>query len=429
MKDTPLVQGSSRQALTMATTGFFAGFAAVAVFGPLVPKFAALMHLSPTAAGLLAAIASLSGSILRIPFGAWADRGAKRPFMALLLLALIGMAGLIALLRADYPNHLQGTYFLLLLLGILVGSGIATFSVGIAQVSYWFPQSRQGGSLGTYAGLGNLGSGIFSLLLPLAVAHLGMIGAYEMWFLFLLIVTVLCGMFMKNAPSVQLESQGCAVSLDAVKPYGQDKLPEGTASHTLAEAAGSAPTWALVILYFTSFGGFIALTGWLPSFWHGAFHTTLVTGGALTLFFSVAASIVRVPGGLMADRFSIRYALSGNVTVMALGALVVLFSSHMSMALVGVLIMAVGMGLQNAIVFKLVPHYVPKAVGGAAGWVGGLGAFGGFVLPPVMGAVVGVWHNYHVALAVFLVLAVISWIVIGWLKHWDILQNPRSHAA
>jgi nitrate/nitrite transporter NarK len=28
---------------------------------------------------------------------------------------------------------------------------------------------------------------------------------------------------------------------------------------------------------------------------------------------------------------------------------------------------------------------VPHAVGGAAGWVGGLGALGGFVLPPIMG--------------------------------------------
>jgi len=32
---------------------------------------------------------------------------------------------------------------------------------------------------------------------------------------------------------------------------------------------------------------------------------------------------------------------------------------------------------------------VPKTVGGAAGWVGGLGAFGGFVIPPVMGFAVG----------------------------------------
>lgn len=40
--------------------------------------------------------------------------------------------------------------------------------------------------------------------------------------------------------------------------------------------------------------------------------------------------------------------------------------------------MAVGMGLQNAAKFKLVPHYVPKAVGGAAGWARGTGSLRDF---------------------------------------------------
>ncbi len=42
------------------------------------------------------------------------------------------------------------------------------------------------------------------------------------------------------------------------------------------------------------------------------------------------------------------------------------------------------MGICNAAVFKIVPKAVPHAIGGAAGWVGGLGAFGGFVIPPIM---------------------------------------------
>jgi NNP family nitrate/nitrite transporter-like MFS transporter len=46
--------------------------------------------------------------------------------------------------------------------------------------------------------------------------------------------------------------------------------------------------------------------------------------------------------------------------------------------------MALGMGAGNAAAFKLVPHFVPEAVGGASGWVGGLGALGGFVLPNLL---------------------------------------------
>ena len=56
------------------------------------------------------------------------------------------------------------------MLGLLCGCGIATFSVGISQVSYWFPQQRQGSALAIYAGVGNLAPGMFSLLLPFAIA-------------------------------------------------------------------------------------------------------------------------------------------------------------------------------------------------------------------------------------------------------------------
>jgi NNP family nitrate/nitrite transporter-like MFS transporter len=53
-----------------------------------------------------------------------------------------------------------------------------------------------------------------------------------------------------------------------------------------------------------------------------------------------------------------------------------------------VVVLALGMGISNAAVFKLVPQEVPQAVGGASGWVGGLGAFGGFTLPPLLGSIV-----------------------------------------
>jgi NNP family nitrate/nitrite transporter-like MFS transporter len=72
--------------------------------------------------------------------------------------------------------------------------------------------------------------------------------------------------------------------------------------------------------------------------------------------------------------------------------------------------MALGMGVTNAAVFKLVPQEVPEAVGGAAGWVGGLGAFGGFAIPPVMGAFVRVSGNagYPTGFTVFIGLSLLS---------------------
>jgi nitrate/nitrite transporter NarK len=42
------------------------------------------------------------------------------------------------------------------------------------------------------------------------------------------------------------------------------------------------------------------------------YGASLIQGGLLTLVFSVLASVVRVPGGILADRLPVTYALQGN---------------------------------------------------------------------------------------------------------------------
>jgi nitrate/nitrite transporter NarK len=73
---------------------------------------------------------------------------------------------------------------------------------------------------------------------------------------------------------------------------------------------------------------------------------------------------------------------------MLAGALLITVSQVLALSILAAVMMALGMGVANAAVFKLVPKEVPQAVGGAAGWVGGLGAFGGFAIPPILSAFV-----------------------------------------
>lgn len=425
----PVIRGSRRRVLGLATLGFFGGFAGVAIFGPLVPKFVQLLHLTPVQAGMLAAIPNLTGSLLRIPFGGWVDRaGGKKPFLVLLGSTLAGIAGLLAVLRTHYPDRMAGLYPVLLVLGVLIGAGIATFSVGVPQVSYWFPRNRQGGPLGIYAGLGNAAPGLFSWLLPVAVGALGLLTAYGLWFAFLLVVTLVYAVGIEDAPWFQLRRRGYPVDKAQLAALGQDLVPAGSAWEGLRRAAREPATWALVVFYFTSFGGFLALTGWLPTFWHVMYPTSLATGGLLTLTFSLLASLVRVPGGILADRLSIRYALGGNFALIGLGTLIVAFSRDFHLSLLGTSVIALGMGLQNAVVFKLLPRYVPEAVGGASGWVGGLGAFGGFALPPVMGAIAGASGTpagYARSFLALTALVVLDLMVVAWLER----RTQRSRAG
>jgi len=408
------LKGTPSQGLFGATVGFFSGFAAVALFGPTASRFNEVMQLDPLLLGLLIAIPSLSGSLLRIPFGAWVDStGGRKPFLILLWLSVLGMACLLGVVYFLYPEKLTiSIYPLLLILGFLSGCGIATFSVGVGQVSYWFPQQRQGVALGAYAGLGNLAPGLFSFLLPVVLGSWGLAGAYLAWLIFLLTGTLIYQYAGRNTFYFQLRQQGLAdeAAREQAQKLGQQIFPRGNAKQSLVNAAKIRQTWLLVAIYFTTFGGFIAMTAWLPTYWKEFYQVSAVTAGSLTALYSLTASIMRVFGGTFADR------LGGEKTALLalgtslVGGMIMTTSFSYPVSIMGVVLMALGMGVGNAAVFKLMPQYVPQAVGGAAGWIGGLGAFGGFVIPPILGIFVAVQGTpgYAFGFITFVILCLLS---------------------
>jgi len=384
--------GNPNKGLFGATLGFFVGFASIALFGSTASMFKEAMQMDPLLVGLLVASPSLSGSLLRIPFAAWVDTtGGRKPFLILLILSIVGMSGLFLVVRSLTTNYMSANlYPLLLFFGVLSGCGIATFSVGISQVSYWFPQRSQGLALGIYAGVGNLAPGIFSLLLPIALLALGLSGSYFIWLIFLVIGTVLYGKCGLNAWYFQLNQNGWTKEesrLIAREQFGQEVFPKGTLISSLIISARQWKTWALVAIYFTSFGGFIALTAWLPTYWKTFYSLSLVQAGILTAIFSILASLIRIVGGKLSDRWGGENTALGALLILFVGAIFMSLSHFFFLSLGASVLMAIGMGLTNGAVFKLVPQEVPDAVGGASGWVGGLGAFGGFVIPPLMGII------------------------------------------
>ena len=405
--------------LVMATFGFFIGFAAVSLYSPVAKNLKEILGLSGFLMGLLVAAPNLTGSLLRIPFAAWVDKvGGKIPLATLLILSVIGMAGLSLLLYLYYPNLEPWMYWVILFLGFLSGCGIATFSVGIAQTAYWFPESKQGFALGTYAGVGNLAPGIFGMILPFALKSIGLTMSYILWFGFLLVGTVIYILLSKDAPYFQLRKAGVPHE-DAVKlakELGQELIPTGGLISSLKNSAKHIQTWALVSLYFVSFGGFLALTGWFIVFWVQSYGLEITQAGLLMAFgFSLLASVIRIFGGWLSDKIGGELVSILAFSTVLLGALLVVIAvnNNFALSLIGEILMGAGMGVANGAVFKLVPKYVPHATGGAAGWVGGLGAFGGFVVPPILGIFV---QNYGVAgyskgFLVYIVLSIIAIVI------------------
>jgi NNP family nitrate/nitrite transporter-like MFS transporter len=413
------LRGNPQSGLAMATFGYFIGFAAVSLYGPVAKNFNNTMHLSGLMLGLFVAAPNLTGSLLRIPFGAWVDRaGGKKPMLTLLLLSLVGMAGLSMLLYLCYPAKITHSMFpLIFLLGLLSGCGIATFSVGVPQTSYWFPQKKQGSALGIYGGIGNMAPGIFGIILPIALNALGLTGAYMAWFLFLLIGTVIYFIFAKDAYYFQLIKKDLPQdkAKELALKLGEELFPSGKVIESLKISARIRETWLLVAMYFISFGGFLALTAWFPTYWIELHGLGLRNAGLLMAFgFSILASLVRVYGGTLSDKIGGEKTSIMGFMILFAGSIILVFASHFYVALLGEIVMGVGTGLANAAVFKLMPKYVSKAPGGAGGWVGGLGAFGGFVVPPLLGIFIDIFGKpgYAKGFILFCIFAIIG-VTIG----------------
>ena len=428
------LKGTPGQGLFGATLGFFIGFAAVALFGPTAQRFQQAMNLSPVAVGFLIAMPALSGSLLRIPFSAWVDiSGGRKPFLTLLSLSVVGMAGLAGVVGFYYPNGMTpGMYPVLLMLALLCGCGIATFSVGAGQTAYWFPQRKQGVALAIFGGVGNLAPGLFSFLIPIALSTLGLSGSYMVWVALLATGLVLYFMLGRNSPYFQLLEQGSAPeeARRLARAHGQELFPSGNLKESLLVSARIWKTWALVAIYFTTFGGFVALTAWLPTYWTGFFGLSAMAAGFLTALFSILTCVLRVIGGILSDRL-----LEGgeNTTILALlimmvGALVMVDAHEYELAIPGIVLLAFGMGVSNAGVFKIVPQAVPQAVGGAVGWVGGLGAFGGFVIPPLLAFAVKNLgkRGYAIGFIIFVFLALFSLSMAWVLKYMPGTPSWRS---
>ena len=385
------VHGTPARGLAAATLGFYIGFAAVSLFGPTAKYLQTEIGIGAAIAGLLISIPNLTGSLLRIPFAAWADvDGGRKPFVVLLTLSLVGVVGVAAVLFQP-AQVIPDLIPLLLFFGALGGCGVATFSVGIAQTSYWYPKNRQGQANALYGGLGNTAPGIFALLLTtVALPIFGLAASYVWWAIFLAVGLVGYLLLSKNAWYFQYRRSGMSES-DArarAEIQGQELFPKGNALQSLVLSAKRPNTWLLVVAYFASFGGFLGLIAWLPSFGTGYLGLDLPLAGVLTAFYSVLASLVRASSGPLTDRFGGERTSLGGFGLALIGAFLVAFGLPAPITVTGLILMALGMGTANAGVFKLVPQAVPDAVGGAAGWVGGLGAFGGFVLPLTLNSLI-----------------------------------------
>src|SRR6187551_568970 len=147
--------------LIVSTVGFTLMFAVWLMFGVLGIAIRDEFGLSDSQFAWLTAVAILNGSIWRLPAGVLADRiGGRTVATGMLLFTAIP-----AFLLALTTDSTSTTYTTLLLYAFLVGFAGNAFTSGVAWVSAWWPQRRQGLALGIF-GAGNVGASVTKFIGP-----------------------------------------------------------------------------------------------------------------------------------------------------------------------------------------------------------------------------------------------------------------------
>ncbi len=391
------------RALSLSTFAFTICFAVWTLFSIIGVSIKQDLDLSDTQFGLLVATPVLTGSISRLFLGIWTERFGGRIVFPLQML----VTALAVWLLTSVTSY---EMFLLAALGLGLAGG--SFIVGVAYVSRWFEQEKQGTALGIF-GAGNVGAAITNFAAPVLVVALGWQDTARVYAVVLLVTAVLFYLFAKTDPEHKVrKNNGSRMTL------GQQLAP-----------LKNLQVWRFSIYYFFVFGAFVALASFLPRFYVGAHGLELTTAGILAGLFSLPGSLFRALGGWMSDKWGARnviyFTFSSSLLILLFMAFpggqfalqgikgLIEFELDISLAFFVGLTAVLGfvMSLGSAAVFKHIPVYYPGHVGAVGGLVGMIGGLGGFFLPIAFGMLLdltGIWTAPFMLLFL-LVAAVTIW--------------------
>src|SRR5215472_8839061 len=363
--------------LVLGTGAFALCFAVFGSVSAMMPVLKKEFHLAPVQASIAMAIPVLLGSLGRIPLGLLTDRlGGRKIFTWTMIVSIVA-----AVLMGTVTSYSH-----LLLFGFFTGIALASFAVGVVFVSGWYSAQKQGFALGVY-GAGNVGQSLAAFGAPFLYAHAGF---GKTFWTFAALLAIWCTLFVVLARDAPRTAPPKSFS-QMVRPLSEKM------------------SWVLSVFYFLTFGGFVAMSIYLPLLLTDLFKLTPQDAGLRTAGFVLLATAMRPVGGSLAD-------IVGGLTILrwifpfvTAMALLLIFQTIVPFT-IGALGMAAAIGLGNGAVFKLVPEYFPQSVGAVTGLVGAMGGLGGFFPPLALGVIrqeTGSFDGGFLLLAVFSLLCLI----------------------
>lgn len=361
--------------------------------GAMAPFIGETFDLSPAQKGLMLSVPIIAGALMRFPLGLLSQYiGRKKA--TLVEMGLIAVAMLFGFFFVKSFNDL-------LAMGVLLGIAGASFGVALSLGSGWFPPQHKGLAMGL-VGAGNVGTAVSVLVAPPLANWLGWQAVYGVAAIAILIPMVVMVLFAKEPPDVNAHSS----------------FREHIAC--LFEKDG----WVFSLIYGVTFGGFIGLTTFLPSYYYDQFGVSKVQAGQLTMLAAFMGAAVRIVGGWLSDRWGGVNTLTVVLLVVAVGLVLVGFSSgSLAVTTLVLIVCFAALGAGNGALFQLVPLRWPASTAVAGSMIGEIGALGGGLVPNAMGLskqYLGsyLWGFVFFALLSLVMLGVMRVMQIRWTRTW-----------
>jgi NNP family nitrate/nitrite transporter-like MFS transporter len=381
----------------------------------------------------LVALPGLIGSIMRFPYTFAVTRFGGRNWTifsaAVLFIPTIALAYFVT--RPDTP------FWLMLTVAATAGLGGGNFASSMANISFFYPNRMKGWALGLNAAGGNIGVSGVQLLTPLLMG-LGLVNLYQatpgpggiylqnaglMWLLPLCIALLGATFFMNN--------------LTSARSSFKDQVAIVSRKHT----------WIMSYIYVGTFGSFIGYSAAFPLLMKTQFPEVTV---AIAFLGPLVGSLSRPLGGLLADKVGGAIVTFWNFIVMGAATVGVMyfvdvkeFAGFLAMFLV----LFVTTGVGNGSTYRMIPSIfleenLQKAGTGedgrkramavasiesaaALGFIGAVGACGGYLIPRGFGASIAATGGPHLALAIYLAFYA-TCLALTW---WYYLRKSYASAA
>jgi MFS transporter, NNP family, nitrate/nitrite transporter len=386
-------------------------FAIWVLNGAMAPFISEEFGLTAAQKGFMVSVPVIAGALMRFPLGLLSQYiGRKKAAQIEMGLIVVGLA--IGFLFAK-------TFGSVIAMGVVLGVAGASFGVALSLGSGWYPPKYKGLAMGI-AGAGNSGAVLAVLFAPPLAKAFGWREVYGLAIIPIVLAMVLLQIFAKEPPDREHKKLS-----DYLKVFV------------------NRDAWVFNLMYMVTFGGYIGLTSFLPTLFHDQYGIPKQSIGQYTAVIIIAASILRIAGGWMADHLGgIRMLKFMFAAILGLTALAATIPSNPWMMVAILVLCFSAMGAGNGAVFQLVPLRFKTTTAVAGSLIGEIGALAGGFLPNAMGLGQQYMGSFSPGflsgtLLTIIVIGALATVTRHWTNSWvtkhgkalDHRPHPPAHTA